>query len=31
MTVPVEQLQNLNGFTIIELFELSLLENVHYD
>ena len=31
MTIPVEQLQSLNGFTIIELFELSLLENVHYD
>ncbi len=31
MTIPVEQLQSLNGFTIIELFELSLIENVHYD
>tara|TARA_B100000424_G_scaffold260226_1_gene243861 strand:- start:686 stop:1279 length:594 start_codon:yes stop_codon:yes gene_type:complete len=31
MTIPVEQLQSLNGFTIIELFELKLIENIHYD
>jgi|TARA_Y100000114_G_scaffold145817_1_gene155832 lambda family phage minor tail protein L len=30
-TIPVEQLQNLNGFTIIELFELQLKDNIHYD
>ena len=31
MTIPVEQLQSLNGFTIIELFELKLIENIHYN
>ena len=31
MTIPVEQLQNLNGYTIIELFELHLVSGVHYN
>lgn len=31
MTIPVEQLQNLNGFTIIELFRIDLVQNIHYD
>tara|TARA_B100000927_G_scaffold84966_1_gene68293 strand:+ start:65 stop:673 length:609 start_codon:yes stop_codon:yes gene_type:complete len=30
MTIPVEQLQSLNGFTIIELFELRLIQDIHY-
>ena len=30
MTIPVEQLQSLNGFTIIELFELKLIQDIHY-
>tara|TARA_Y100000361_G_C11083820_1_gene302584 strand:+ start:231 stop:824 length:594 start_codon:yes stop_codon:yes gene_type:complete len=30
MTIPVEQLQNLNGFTIIELFQIDLVSGVHY-
>tara|TARA_R100000426_G_scaffold81767_1_gene59822 strand:- start:8 stop:595 length:588 start_codon:yes stop_codon:yes gene_type:complete len=31
MTIPVEQLQNLNGYSIIELFELHLVSGVHYN
>tara|TARA_R100000329_G_scaffold37484_1_gene35343 strand:- start:3236 stop:3829 length:594 start_codon:yes stop_codon:yes gene_type:complete len=30
MTIPVEQLQNLNGYTIIELFQIDLVSGVHY-
>lgn len=31
MTIPVEQLQSLNGFTIIELFKLDLIDGTHYN
>jgi len=31
MTIPVEQLQNLNGYTLIELFELHLVPQIHYN
>ena len=31
MTIPVEQLQSLNGFTIIELFKLDLIDGIHYN
>ena len=30
MTIPVEQLQNLNGYSIIELFQIDLVSGVHY-
>ena len=31
MTIPVEQLQNLDGFTIIELFQINLVPNIHFN
>tara|TARA_B100001093_G_scaffold329932_1_gene314961 strand:- start:6738 stop:7328 length:591 start_codon:yes stop_codon:yes gene_type:complete len=30
MTIPVEQLQNLNGYSIIELFQIDLVSGTHY-
>ena len=31
MTIPVEQLQKLDSFTIIELFQINLVSNIHYN
>jgi len=31
LTIPVEQLQKLDSFTIIELFQINLVSNIHYD
>ena len=30
MTIPVEQLQKLNSFALIELFQINLVPNIHY-
>jgi len=30
MTIPVEQLQKLNSFALIELFQINLVSNIHY-